>query len=347
MNAHNDVSQNDKKTDIGISLLRIIMSFVVIVDHFGDGKTVTGIRASIGSLAVPCFMFISFYLLAPKLCEITGELISQRLKRLYLPLAIWTIISYIIYTVMSHLGIEKVKVSNWRIVFYSLLFGSVENFAPHFWFNITQIIIFCFVIALFCIQMNKLTRIGVLYLFIVGSFFIERSGINSFLFGSSPYEIAYPLGRVAETLPFALSGILVSEIKTERYKWISIIVGIMGMVISLLTLGFIFDSNHTNFGYSGTGTYFISIAICLLIVSFNFCPTGNIASVVNYLAALSAGIYYMHYIVGKCISTLLEMLEVDSLSFGLDVAIWCMCIVTTALLYKLSRKTTWIRYLVV
>ena len=60
-----DKSKNNKK-DFGISLLRIILSFMVVVDHLGDHK-INNKYKNILYYHIPTFFLISFYYTAKKL----------------------------------------------------------------------------------------------------------------------------------------------------------------------------------------------------------------------------------------------------------------------------------------
>lgn len=319
------------------------MSFVVIVDHFGAGKAVTFVRNTIGGWAVPCFMFLSFYLLAPKFKNITQEFVVKRIKRLYLPLLIWTIVTFVLYAFLFQLGLEEVGLNDWRKVFYSLIFGSASGLVPHFWFNVTQIIIFIFAVLILYSNRNKEKSVYVFYVFIIVAFFIQFSGINSFLFDTSPYEVRYTLGRVAETMPFAFSGILASQIK-ENDRWKSMFLGAIGIAISLFGLTLLFGTEYGNFGYSGTKRYIICTAICLVVVFVNYCPKSCLADVINYIASLSAGIYYMHFTVGLCVAGVLQQIGLSSSSFYCDIIIWIVCIIGTMIIKNMSKHIKWLRF---
>lgn len=51
-----------KNYNIGFCVLRIVLSFCVVLIHFGVQEEVPFLLNSIKSLAVPAFMIISFYL---------------------------------------------------------------------------------------------------------------------------------------------------------------------------------------------------------------------------------------------------------------------------------------------
>ena len=338
----NGKSVTGRRTDVGISIIRIAMAFAVIVDHFGDGTAVKNIRATMGKWAVPCFMFMSFYLLTPKLEKISQDFVVKRIKRLYLPLAVWTIITFTLYAILFRFGLGNVGLYDWRKIFYSLIFGSVSEFMPQFWFNIAQIIIFVFVILILYTQDDKTYFLYILYISIIGAFFLQYSGINGYLFENSSYEVRNSLGRVLEMIPFAFSGILFNYIK-ENERWKSLLLGVIGIAISLLGLSLQFGNEYAGFDYSGAKIYIISTLICLAVVVINYCPKGFTADAINYIASLSAGIYYMHFTVGVCLEEVMKKagFNVDSLYF--DVIIWMICVIGTIVIKRVSKKFKWMK----
>lgn len=97
----------------GISMLRLFMSFIVVKDHFAvNGDTVLQVMANwFGALAVPCFMFVSFYLVSEKLDELNPEFLKRRFLRLELPIILWAGIYYLIYSLFSKLS--KTYATGW------------------------------------------------------------------------------------------------------------------------------------------------------------------------------------------------------------------------------------------
>lgn len=326
-------SSKQRQINVGFSLVKILMSFVVIVDHFGNDEVVFTIRETLGGLAVPCFMFMSFYLIAPKLDSLSLEFVLKRLKRLYFPVVIWSFFSYVFYSILFQFGIGEVNFSDWRKLFYSLLFGSAKGLVPQFWFNITQIIIFIIVAIVFSsVNINKNEHICISFLFIIIAFLFQYSNINGDLFSSSPYEVRYTLGRIAEMMPFAFTAILIY--KKENTKLF--LIGTIGSFWVLVAFRFfLFRGEYIGFGYSGIATYALSIFICTLIVSLNFCPNNKIANIINHWASLSAGVYYMHYTVGVCIEGLLN--EMNS-TFICDILIWMVCLLIVATVKTISNR---------
>ena len=93
-----------------VSLLRIFMCFVVVRDHFlPTGDTITQkIVGEFGFIAVPCFMFISFYFMGEDLRQINTEKIKNRVLRLYVPVFFWTIFYFVCKNIIFFINYHKV-----------------------------------------------------------------------------------------------------------------------------------------------------------------------------------------------------------------------------------------------
>lgn len=82
------IEAKEKTINSGISILRLLASYGVVLCHFCDME-----MHSFGDffrrLAVPCFTIIAFYLLAVKWKNISLRGIRDRLWRLFVPMAAW------------------------------------------------------------------------------------------------------------------------------------------------------------------------------------------------------------------------------------------------------------------
>lgn len=76
----------DNRYNYGIALLKILCSFLVIMCHFEYSEENL---QYIKTLAVPCFMMISFYLQGFKLFEGDRGYCIKRLKRQIIPFWFW------------------------------------------------------------------------------------------------------------------------------------------------------------------------------------------------------------------------------------------------------------------
>ena len=77
-----------QKVNIGLNLLRIWLSFEVVVDHFGKNYGVfpdcpiTRFIRYAGGVAVPCFFVMTFFLTAGRFASRDGGWLRKRFSRL-------------------------------------------------------------------------------------------------------------------------------------------------------------------------------------------------------------------------------------------------------------------------
>ncbi len=301
------MKQSDKNT--GISLLRIFMCFEVVLDHFwqGGGQTLLDKFFSLcGVLAVPCFMFLSFYLTAGLFKERNETALKKRMGRLLFPLVFWTLAYYIILSVCNESFLD------WKHIFYSILFGSSNILAPQLWFISTQILMVCLLFILSSLAENS-KNIQIAYIvIIIMSFVFQYTGMNYYLFGSAVYESKWTLGRFVEVLPVAATGFLyaVNEQKI-RYKGI-IFLCLAGLVFATKGL-----AHSEGFLYSGLDIYFRALLICFLFINLPQIKCRWLAGIINYIAQYTMGVYCLHFLVGRYMWQVLELFHIGINTTGL------------------------------
>ncbi len=187
----------------GISVIRLVMSFIVVKDHFTvNGNTVTQQLANkLGALAVPCFVFISFYLAAEKLDNNNSDFLKKRLIRLEGPVIGWTIIYYLLFS-LCRKGWQ-----DWKHIIYGIIYGSSSILNPPLWFISSQIIVLAGIAILYYMFPDEKQRKKLLFILFILAFFLQYTGVNEYLYSGAPSESRFSLGRVAEIIPIAVSGI--------------------------------------------------------------------------------------------------------------------------------------------
>lgn len=197
--------------NIGICILRIWFSFEVVLCHYWVYDTTMSnkllkIFANARSYAVPVFMLLSF-ILTENIIE-NGRKVKSRLFRLLFPYVAWPILYSIIFGILDILLGSKMMISP-RDLYWQLLFGHSPKLNPPLWYQFNLIILTLFFIFLFK-YIKKYISIVICTIFVL-ALFIQYSNINSSLFANYRYEITYPLGRIAEMIPYACIGILISK----------------------------------------------------------------------------------------------------------------------------------------
>lgn len=322
----------NKQYNGGIALLKIIMSFSVVLNHFWiNDSTIFGEYICI--VAVPVFMLVSFTLMEEKLKSSNIQHILHRVYRLYIPHFCWAIIYWGIHQVIKWPGYKNISALGWQ-----LLTGHSAKLNPPMWYQINLIILTILFWLIFCWFRNKATYI--LVVITILSLFLQYSGTNYGLFDGYIYEIKYPLGRIIEMLPYACLGIWLSEYKVfEKVKsrmWIT-----QSILIILCVLGILCDLVYKpeGFGYQGVRWMILSV---FLVINFYVFPfekiTAKVQKIIIYVSGYSLGIYCMHYIVGSIINSIFSKLSWEIGTVSECVVIYGVCLIGAICISKIPLK---------
>lgn len=74
---------------VGIDYARMICSFLVVCIHFNGFNNILDRVFLLKSMAVPIFMFVSFFLTANVYMDLNVIRLKKRMIRLYVPVCIW------------------------------------------------------------------------------------------------------------------------------------------------------------------------------------------------------------------------------------------------------------------
>lgn len=333
-----------------VSLLRIFMCFVVIRDHFGtNGDTLAQkIVAQFELLAVPCFMFLSFYFMGEDIKLLKIEKIKNRLLRLYIPIFVWNIIYWVCKNLFYLIYNKKEQIIGINGLIEGLLFGHYSGLAFQLWFLFVQIIILLIVCIILSYVQNDKGKNYILLIMLLLCYIIEYMKINNELFDSSAYAIKYPMGRIIECIPYAIIGILYSWNFKEKHIICQICFLLFCTVATIISRFYI--PAPSGFGYSGVYLLFSSTAICVFsFILPNVFFRGRI--LINYVGTCTMGIYCLHVLIGQwavaessSINILKNILFVNTLIF--DAIIFVTCLVITIFIRYLNRKLkwSWIKY---
>lgn len=297
-----------KIQNYGISLLRVFLTFLVVLSHFWewDNRIVTKPIYTLIQCAVPSFMLLSFYLMSKMFVSIDEKKIKLRMKRILLPFLFWSVISWLIYVF-----IESILKSNDDInflnvffkLFWQLFTGHAVGINPPLWYLAS---LFWLTILYFCIfKIFKFNAIYVIVLLLLFSFILEYTGLNYLAFGKMRYEIKYPLGRFVEMIPYATIGIIIGKYNIfdfflNRYKRILLFyIGIVLWIIVFFLLIFDLEKIGVDFGYSGVLKILISILNIFLFYILPISKINNKKFKVDIFLKFTLGIYITHYLIGN------------------------------------------------
>ena len=161
--------KNINKINYGLSILKLIMEFLVVVVHnFNKLSTNNKIILYITrnrKLHVPSFFIMSFLFIHKSLLSLNTKIIFKRLMRLLLPYFIWPIIIWKI----NHYYNKKYNKNlsdSYEDLKKQLLFG--HWFTPQFWFlwNLVAITIF-FIIIIIIFRKHYIFTLLIIYFSLV------------------------------------------------------------------------------------------------------------------------------------------------------------------------------------
>lgn len=190
----------EKNKNYGIVLMRPLLAFAVVGAHFSS----VGVPFKILSpIAVPCFMMVSFLFLQNKLTVPKLDDFIKRIKALLFPYLIWPFIYLFAYSGLYVLFERDLSGADWKsAVFLQVLFG--HAISTPLWFHWCLILLTCFA-YLFAFIKNRIIKIICFVCLFIIAFFAQYSGLNN-IFSNLMSEVRYPLGRIAEMVPYCIIG---------------------------------------------------------------------------------------------------------------------------------------------
>lgn len=266
-------------------ILRIILVMLVINihrEHFTGAVALFPHR--FGWYAVPTFIILSFYLTSNFYLEHTPafQSVVKRVKRFFIPFLFWSVLGFIVNP-------EAFNIKN---VFVQLFTGGVVNVPLYYLLIMTVFIIFFWLLTFIPLKKRVVTMIVLMF----GMFYLQYSDLNYNFFSKIDPAIMYSYGRIAELLPFAVTGLLLGLLANRKTKSIHM------MLLTGLVGGLYFASQATKqpkgIDYSGTLLYFGSVFIFLyfyLIREFRL--PERVEKIISTLGAYSFGVYVSHYLV--------------------------------------------------
>jgi len=241
--------------NIGLSLLRTWMCFEVVLAHFWRGAHGVWFFQAfdfLRDIAVPVFMIMSFYLTEPLFVSKDINRIKQRMWRVTWPQIGWALIYAAVYG------------SSLSELLFQALFGHSIN--RSMWYQFCLIVISALLFFLFYCFSRRTAYKTVIFLALV-ALIAQYSGINVVLFGSLREELNCSLGRIAETFPMAVVGLLfakadvLQKMRRDRAAWMAGAVLVFVVVVRL-------DVFSAVGGFTYAGLKPVILASCLVIFFF-------------------------------------------------------------------------------
>ena len=295
-----------KRINIGLELLRIWMSFEVILVHYwahdrGIPSKYLKIFVDTKMLAVVVFMLVAFILSSDMIMNGTKEKIYSRFERLAVPYVGWAVIYWLIYCLMD-LILKTDYVNGIGDLGWQLLFGSSPNLNAQMWYQFNLILLtVLFIIVFRCLKKHVLFVSGMM---MIGCLILQYSNINGTIFLECPYEIIFPIGRICEMFPYACLGIFIG--KSGIMEWLKkhTVKTIIGCIFLFVLVGkYMLFVTPAGYGYAGLNSLVITVFI---VTTFYVLPFERLPQILSkgicFFSQYSLGVFAIHFMIGKLVN---------------------------------------------
>ena len=346
---------SDKKSDkynYSIAFMKFFFSFCVVCAHFWQMLSIDVFPISIMGMmtnaAAPSFFVISFYLTGKTYRSKEESLLANRLLRLSVPQISWAVIYFTSFTVIGMI-LNVIKIPNDFVIRFTkkdlllqALFGSDRYLCPQFWY---QFVLIVFTILIWCIY-RFCEKYAVKILIFLGllALFLQYSGINYRLFCRFEFEFWYPLGRLAESLPFAVVGVLLLHhaipAKTRKHRYYAVF--ITALLIMILSYIKIIPDPEYGFDYCGIQLIIFTISVFILFYAIPFEKlTDPLKLALKVLSKYSFGVFCIHLGIGMIWERIIcYYLNINTGSFIECVMIYSVSLALAVLIYKIPVRFT-------
>lgn len=308
--------------NVGLDLLRIWLSFEVVLDHYFICRPVPGTWWSVFlshmcSVAVPCFMTMSFFLTYRRYAESDVGWLKRRYVRLLTPYLFWAVVYFSVLwfgvtfsetfrMTYASLGAIRHYGTDIHPVFTDLiwqgLLGSSPRLAMQFWFY-ADLLMITGALFLLCRFVAVRCCTAMLVGCVAFGLTFQYSGLNYWLFGDLPFESKWTLGRLCAMLPYAAIGLMLGSAKdridglSPRARW-----AVAGFALWMIVWVMKFDPlprPQPGLSYQGLD---LDILACAFLAVFYFLPFNRLPAAVSRgvlaVSRYAMGVYCVHLMLG-------------------------------------------------
>ena len=275
----------DKKINLGIQVLRMVLCFWVLCYHCLDDNNINYFLFFITKTKfyhVPCFCFISFYFSYKIFVLPNSFKVKRRIERLLIPYIIWPLLIFLIHNILFK---EKILLHDLLI---QLIFG--RKFIGPLWYLFSMIFQ-----TIFLYISSYIFKSYFIYFILIISFFSYCAQYSYFydLLNNYTNNVRLPLLDTLNLLPISILGITLASNKifeTTKSK-------ILFFIFSFIFLFFILKNDIfvDLGGYKGIIYIFTSL---LLFIGFYFLPFDNLypltQNLIKQITNFTNGIYCLH-----------------------------------------------------
>lgn len=286
-----------KEINLGISILRVFLSFMVVMDHLYKKEKLQKYLIFL-YYHIPTFFLISFYFTYKTLISFNFSKLKIRIERLLIPYFSWCTISWVIKNIYFYL-LKKNCRHTLTDFFINLTNGHI--FDVVLWFQMILILTtFLFLLIIFIFKKNYLFILSLIGLI---AYLLEYTGTNYLIFNKLTVHYRLTFGRFAEAIPHAFTGFflasidILNKIKIRQNKNLIVF---YSLIILIMITKFDIFSNLKTFKYGGVRLNIASICIFLMFSLTNFkFRNKKINKIILQLTNYTAGIYFTHVLIGK------------------------------------------------
>ena len=316
-----------RKRNLGIELLRMILSIWIVIFHSCQIKNKKLKFILIDSkLHVPTFIIISFYFLYPIISKNDINKIKERLIRLFIPfftysLLIWLINNLLFFLFKFNRFNRKLLIKE---MISQLLIGRPYHGVLWFHFNLIFFTLGIYIIS----RLFKKNYYNLFILQIIGiiTYILQYSFLNYYFFKKYNDGIKLSIGYFSEFIPIAINGFLLSSInliqKASSHRERNLFLCIFSFY---LLFKYNIFKNVKGFNFQGINK---NIDAFLLFISFSIIPIKKIRYkffiyLLNQITKYTGGIYYLHPIVNDYLKKYIIFIKNKTIKGAFIIYIFC------------------------
>ena len=329
-----NIPQKEEKFtfDIGVAILRPILSFLVITTHCYNINNAKGKWKEISEKTdafwfhIPTFFIISFYFTYKTLISSNYKKKFERIQRLFIPYFLWPIIIFLLNKFLYKYSITK-NVITFEHLKFQLLYGIGKMNMNFLWYQWDLIIIttlFIIIIFIFKKIYNFIFIIMTIFAYIY-----QYNGKNKSYFSKYKDDRKYIFGRILEMIPFAVIGFLLSYsgiINFLKKYPLKVIITFIYFFYFIINYQVIYISK--GFDYHGIKKFIM--ANCIFI-TFEMFPSEKFNNkitikIIKQITSYTAGIYFIHIKLYEYISNYIICIKQRTLKGCIIIYLLCYLI---------------------